>query len=696
MFRFWNSDHRGSDKTLQADQPMLDFAKPVYPWISADVALPSPPRPLKRRRQSNAAIASQNAPVSSAASAAAVKRSRSRDESPATDNVSHPPKRVYLTPATESVAPTTAPTAAAAAAAPTLGLVGIDKVKDAIEEQFSLEILLKHDELRLINQELAKCQIALEQLRRCHLIPYPVNVPTPEQMLNVTNGSGLALQPASADRLPQWAPPFGVTDGPYARHYAKWLIPDPKFDGIQPEVPARADSWRMRSTVEGRSTRNSVTEFNTVQGKGRPSRGTAGQKLQALSSGYPPPKDKSGPCVLKRSDGQTVKLVCLDCNRENFSSTQGFINHCRIAHKRDFKSHEEAAVHCGHPIEAAEAPAKAVIVEEKPTGSSAPPPPPSGLAHPFTRANGMTDSEACFSVVRRIQQSLELYRQGKLPGVSSITTVPAESTRTGAMNHSTSGFSPSTDSPNLSRLLQSRGFSGNLGAMVDDAKTKIDFDQLSSSTDDESEDRETPTTSIGIVGRPVSSQATPGMRVPARAAMAPLATASSRLSNSKGTLVHPAPYVTPVPTPTPHSTTRPRPEMAMDEEMLDVTELSPNTTVSNNAPSLVSDDGEYDDSADSDSASDMDDAIDAESISDVDEIDIDDDHTSTRTLRHHGSTIPGAGTRVRLGKSGTKEVNFVGSIKEEHAKQNRGRDRYREHPVIDIQPALLGEGEEGE
>lgn len=681
MFRFWNSDHRGSDKTLQADQPMLDFAKSVHPWISTDAALPSPPRPLKRRRQSNAAIASQNASVPSA-----VKRSRTRDESPATDNVSHPPKRIVLASAAEPVAPT--------AAAAALGSIDIEKVKDAIEEQFSLEILLKHDELRLINQELAKCQVALEQLRRCHLIPYPVNIPTPEQMLNVTNGSGLSLQPKSADRLPQWAPPFGVTDGPYARHYAKWLIPDPKFDGIQPEVPARADSWRMRSTVEGRSTRNSVTDFNTVQGKGRPSRGTAGQKLQALSSGYPPPKDKSGPCVLKRSDGQTVKLVCIDCNRENFSSTQGFINHCRIAHKRDFKSHEEAAVHCGHPIEVAEAPTKGALVEEKSTGSSAP---PSGLAHPFTRANAMTDSEACFSVVRRIQQSLDLYRQGKLPGISSSSAVPDVSTRTGAMViNSTSGFSPSTDSPNLSRLLQSRGFSGNLGAMVEDAKTKIDIDQLSSPTDDESEDRETSTTTIGTVGRPVSSQATPGMRVPARAGMAPLATTSCRLSNSKGTLVHPAPYVTPVPTPTPHSTTRPGPEMAMDVEMLDVTELSPNTTVSNNAPSLVSDDGEYDDSADSDSASDMDDGIDAESISDVDEIDIDDDHTSTRTLRHHGATIPGAGTRVRLSKSGTKEVSFVGPIKEEHAKQSHGQDRYHEHPLIDIQPTLLGEGGEGE
>ncbi|KAI0453421.1 hypothetical protein F5B21DRAFT_282357 [Xylaria acuta] len=655
MFRFWNSDHRGSDRTLQVDRPMLDFAKSVQPWISADACIPQAPRPLKRRRQSNAAIASQTAPVSSA-----VKRPRTSDEGFSTDNVSHPQKKVALAPVTQPAAPVSA----------ACGAADIERVKEAIEEQFSLEILLKHDELRLINQELAKCQVALEQLRRCHLIPYPVTAPTPEQMLNVANGSGSSLQPGSGDKLPQWAPPFGVTDGPYARHYAKWLIPDPKFDGVQLETPTPTDSWRMRSAVEGRSTRNSFMDLNASQGKTRPARGTAGQKLQALSNGYPPPKDKSGPCVLKRSDGQIVKLVCIDCHRENFSSTQGFINHCRIAHKRDFKSHEEAAIHCGHPIEAAEVPNKGAAVEEKSTGSTAPP--PSGLVHPFTRANGMTDSEACFSVVRRIQQSMELYRQGKLPGVTSVPTISDKSTRTSSTTKSSSGFSPSTDSPHLSRLLKSRGFGGNLGAFIEDAKTQIDFDQVSSPTDDESEDREMSTTPIGAFGRPISSQATTGMRVPARAVMAPVVT-TSRPSSSKGTLVHPAPYATPIPTPTPHSATRPRPGMAIDEDMLDVTELSPNTAVGNNAPSLVSDDGEYDDSADSDSASEMDVSIGAESISDVEDIDIDDDHAGARALRHHGSTGPGAGTRVRLGKSDAKQVSFVASIKEENTKQGHGR-----------------------
>ncbi|KAI1177653.1 hypothetical protein F4777DRAFT_587106 [Nemania sp. FL0916] len=646
MFRFWNSDHRGSDKTLSVDRPMFDFTKSVQPWISTETTLSSPPRPLKRQRQSNAAIASQNVPVGSA-----VKRPKTDDESVAADK-GQPPKKITLAPVTE--------------------YVDIEKAKESIEEQFSLEILLKHDELRLINQELAKCQIALEQLRRCHLIPYPVTAFTPEQMLSVTNGSGHSLQPRSGDKLPQWAPPFGVTDGPYARHYAKWLIPDPKFDGIHPETPAHADPWRTRSAAEGRSTRNTFADPNTGHGKGRPSRGSAGQKLQALSSGYPPPKDKSGPCTLKRSDGQVVKLVCIDCNRENFSSTQGFINHCRIAHKRDFKSHEEAAVHCGHPYEAPEVPAKSAGMEER---SSAPIAPPSGLAHPFTHSTGMIDSEACFSVVRRIQESLELYRKGKLPGVSPSPSMSDKSATSSAAVGSAVGFSPSASSPHLSRLLQSRGFGGNLSAIIEDAKTKTDLDQLSSPTDDESEDMSI-VPAIASVNRSVA-QTTPGMRVPARAVMAPLVASSNRPSSSKSTIVHPLSYVTPIPTPTPQTAPGRQRVMTMDEEMLDVTEMSPNTAVSNNAPSLVSDDGEYDDSADSDSGSEMNDSIGAASISDVDEIDIGDDHTGARALRHHGATDPGSGTKVRLGKGDTMDVSFGAPIKEDNAAQgllNRSRE----------------------
>jgi len=106
-------------------------------------------------------------------------------------------------------------------------------MRQTISSQLSLEILLKHRELRLIDQELAKCQVALEQLRRCSEIPYPALQQPSEQ---VTTGKGAALRKTS-ERFPAKSPaPWGVTDGPYSRHYAKWLLPDPQFDGGEPSL----------------------------------------------------------------------------------------------------------------------------------------------------------------------------------------------------------------------------------------------------------------------------------------------------------------------------------------------------------------------------------------------------------------------------------------------------------------------------
>lgn len=663
MFRFWSSESRGSDKTLQVDQPMLEYSRPLQPWepsasplttgtttASAATAttirttIPSPTT-LRRHKHNNVAIAPQRVTPSSA-----LKRPRADDDFDDADRLKAN-KKVALSPTVEEKG-----TLQSTSSKP-----DINRARDAIEEQFSLEILLKHDELRLINQELAKSQVALEQLRRCHLIPYPQNVPKPEQMLNIMNGSGAALQPKMGEPLPQWAPPFGVTDGPYARHYAKWLIPDPKFDGIQPSAPAQAETSRFRGSVEGRSTRNGFAELGVSHGRGRPVRGSAGQKLQALSSGYPPPKEKSGPCVLKRSDGKTVKLVCIDCHRENFSSTQGFINHCRIAHKRDFKSHDEAAIHCGHPIAPMDA---GGVVEEKPVCQSVP---SSGLAHPLAQENALSYSEACHAVLQRIKLSLEMYHRGELPGITSIPGDPESSRKPTSVPKQQPHFSPSADTPHLSHLLQSKGFNANFSEYVSDAKTKVDLNQFDSPEEEELD--ETDTAGNGA-GNMAPYQAPSLVRVPVRATMSP-ALATTRPASSKG---HPLiPYVTPLPTPASRATSGSDPEM-VDDDMLDV-DLSPHTAVSNNAPSLVSDDGEYDDSeADSEVDSEVNDNIRAQSISDVEEIDLEDDHSTARSIRHHrGSTGGGPGTTVRLRKDDSKHVTFVSPIKENNGNHRRER-----------------------
>ncbi|KXH32160.1 hypothetical protein CSIM01_05829 [Colletotrichum simmondsii] len=646
MFRSLWSSERGSETTISHIQPMPSFAQKhqfILPQPAQTASLAGPSCPQKRRLSS---VDDSPSPDALIATEQPLKRAKLESTNLAVSDI--PSSVVSDVPASASL-PVPVPAAVPAVTN------DMEDARDAIQYQFGLEILLKHNELRLINQELAKCQVALEQLRRCHLIPYPTACPTPAQMLDISNGKGPALQNRPGEPVPQWAAPFGVVDGPYARHYAKWLIPDPKFDGMQPEWYPVLETARSRSSVEGRTTRNSMSDLASAN-KNRSTRGIGSQKLQSLSSGYPQPKEKAGPCVLKRSDGQTVKLVCLDCNRENFSSTQGFINHCRIAHRRDFKSHEEAAVHCGHPFEVNEG--GSLVGEEK-----APPPPStaiaSGLVHPFAQTD-MSTQQAYVALRSRIADSLKLYRDGKLPGVTSIPqgTSKAEPARSAAPKPG--NFVASADTPFLSRLMQSRNFTGNLSDIVSDAKEKMSLEDLTS-PGEESEDTETglgsPKSNAGSAAR------MPAMRMPARAPMSPVTlTSSTRPTSSKGRSP-PTGFASP-PMSSPEKDdgpTRVVIHSGEDVDMEDV-DLSPSTMVSNNAPSLVSDDGEYDDSDDGSSESGVSDRMDAESVSDVAEITLDEDHDGRPLGHHRESSGVGSGTAMRLKKDENKHVTFVSPV----------------------------------
>lgn len=622
MFRHWGSDSRGGEQSVKLDRPMLhDFSKPVlpitHPIATSGTGACSPPRPCKRERDEDP---SENAPPA--------KRARPADvHGPAADAPS-------TAPAANGIAPSHLPDDR------------LDRARDAIEFHFGLEILFKHDELRLIDQELAKCQVALEQLRRCHLIPYPVNCPTPDQMMDICSGKGPALRKAGKE-VPRWAPPFGVVDGPYARHYAKWLIPDPMFDGMLPEWQPPYQARSARSSTEGRTTRNSTGD-GPLAGKQRPSRGNAGQKLQSLMSGYPPAKDKSGPCVLKRqSDGQTVKLVCIDCHRENFLSIQGFINHCRIAHRRDFKSHEEAAIRSGKPLDANEtktpATPKPASEEPKPQPASAiAPPPPSGLVHPYAQPE-VERQQAFVTLQSRIQESLRLYKQGKLPGV---TRIPGQ-----APTDTPSSLVPSSDTPYLSRLMKAKNFDGDLEQLVGDAKTKVDFEDVSSP----GEDLEEP--SDGTPGATPTGPAPPATRMPVRATMAPAQrTPTTHPTNVKGL----SPVLSFEPLPRKPRASQDAPSKDEDESM--DPDLSPNPSASNNAPSLVSDDGEYDESDDGSSECGASEAPESGSISDVADITMEDDGDTPRSLRHHGDS--GTGTTVRFRKDDEAHIAFVNPVKD--------------------------------
>ncbi|CAG8375206.1 unnamed protein product [Penicillium salamii] len=447
---------------------------------------------------------------------------------------------------------------------------GVARLRETISAQLSLEVLLKHNELRLIDQEIAKCQVALEQLRRCGEIPFPgsqaalsADVSSGTGASLLVPGNGPAVSPA----------PWGVTDGPYSRHYARWLLPDPRFDG---------DSGMLAGTVpEGRSTRGNpdVTMF----GNTRPQRGSTGAKHTALPSGYPMVKEKSGPMLIRRkSDGVLVKLVCLDCRRDNFSSTQGFINHCRIAHNRNFASHDAAAMACGQSVQVDDA-GLVVGNSAEPTANPTTP----GYVHPLIRSDINTPSKSLPTPAK------EVVTPCKPPTTASVATPPAtDPTRRQSAPVKlppNPSFLASPATPHLSALVKSRGAGLDMSKLVQEFQQPVDLGAFSDGDSDTDDNRN----QIQDVSARAGRQP---MRMPAGQATEP---------ESRNALDRDHPMEQPTPS---------RPHSFLDISLasqahalgphsdLDHANLSPHAVGSNQAPSLVSDDeDDYEAASDSDS-----------------------------------------------------------------------------------------------
>lgn len=462
-------------------------------------------------------------------------------------------------------------------------------LREAIEAQYGLEILLKHRELRLIDQEFAKCQIALEQLRRCQISPYPASSSTFEDMQAASTGSGAAYD----NRAPH-APPWGIANGPYTRHYERWLIPDSAFDdSVADHVQTPLFGVDF---VQERATRGSKAEKGIVAGKSRSQRGSHGARLKALPHGYPEPKEEKGPMIVKRSsDGKVVKLVCLDCRRSNFNSAQGFINHCRIAHSRQFLSHDAAIEASGEEVD--------VDIEGslgETSGSQAST--SAGLVHPLIRsALARTTPATPFS---RRKKSLSAAAPHSQPP-TAISSVQATSTpyRTsfGMSEHRKNDlvpFNPSPQTPHLSALFARIGRGGDLNEMVEQAKTSPEID-LSLSSDEEDEQEEVSPTKLPSASQSRSTRGvvqggylpagatkfpTPLERSPNQPDIPSTSYSASPLPSMNGHYSYQSPY---------HSRSHHQDHDMPVHDNASPLNLSPHTNESHTAPSLVSDDGDY-------------------------------------------------------------------------------------------------------
>lgn len=435
----------------------------------------------------------------------------------------------------------------------------------SIENVLNLQILMKHREQRLIDQELAKCQIALEQLRRCELRPYP-GVKGPSSAISA--GTGSSIEPRPGFTRPSNPTPYGVTDGPYARHYRQWLIPDPQFDSVSHSSQLLQEtSAQARSTRTGASARKSTSKSYATPAR-------TSEHLQSIPN-YPAHigKDKSSPLVLRRpTDGQMVKLICNNCQRGNFSSVQGFLNHCRIAHKVDYKSHDAAALDCGRPLEKHEV-------------SSLPP-----EAHKTTGPKPvmrLTSSTSTKNSVNPLNQKAEQAR-----GLVVATPV-VDATRPAAVRpvrplaaaappNAEAFHAPplvkSAETPYLSAQFAKRGLGGDLQLATAQAKQKVDL------TQEESEeiaadalDENSPTQPGGSRSAPTNGRA--GML----SAPASIERPPSRKTHRQPARPRPSPLA---PSSNMHSTRQDHHEIPESPQEHD-SNLSPHTADSN--PGLVSD-----------------------------------------------------------------------------------------------------------
>lgn len=58
------------------------------------------------------------------------------------------------------------------------------------------------------------------------------------------------------------------------------------------------------------------------------------------------PQDPPGTPSQSEPNTDVARIQCPDCGRWNFSNLQGFLNHCRIRHQREYGSHDECIQEC--------------------------------------------------------------------------------------------------------------------------------------------------------------------------------------------------------------------------------------------------------------------------------------------------------------------------------------------------------------
>ncbi|KAK6874138.1 Protein AHC1 [Candida tropicalis] len=210
-----------------------------------------------------------------------------------------------------------------------------DKLKEIITNQLDLEIQLKHRELNLNDHEIGKIESQMLILRKFYETSNDTKLDNEPNDFTVKYFNLLNKSfDSTYNNLKQI---------PEAQVHQNLLLQNQQLQNQTPSFSSKylddssghvslgggisqqpGHSYRTRSTTS--SLRPSATSIALA---------TVGGRNPGLG------------CLYRRTDGVVVRLTCPICQRNNFSSAQGFLNHSRIAHSKEFTSQDAAALKCG-------------------------------------------------------------------------------------------------------------------------------------------------------------------------------------------------------------------------------------------------------------------------------------------------------------------------------------------------------------
>lgn len=232
-------------------------------------------------------------------------------------------------------------------------------VTSRIKNEIDLEVLLKHKELEMIEKERAKI---IEQMKKVenavksegdvnlrHHPHHPslggLSITIPNRMANQSlegvksynnRGEAVALHTRSMS-----------SDGSFQLLYQPTHPhphPHPHLAPASHPFPNNPAFAFTSSTFNPSSPSLSNNASESFPGPAHASAPTSHYRTRSSTS-------MSSGCLYQRSDGKIVKITCPNCQRSNFLSIQGFLNHCRIAHSKEYMSQEAAALECGEEVD---------------------------------------------------------------------------------------------------------------------------------------------------------------------------------------------------------------------------------------------------------------------------------------------------------------------------------------------------------